>query len=115
MNAARLMAGSVVLLFSCGQQSPERVYQSALQAWRNGNSTEALALTRTLKSSCPPVSECRWKARLLEAEILLYDNQLAPAASILAENMPDNVPALRARRNMLEGAIQVVGVNRHPA
>jgi CHAT domain-containing protein/tetratricopeptide (TPR) repeat protein len=109
MNAARLMAGSVVLVFSCGRQSPERAYQSALQAWRNGNSTEGLALTRTLKSSCPPVSECRLKARLLEAEILLYDNQLAPAASILAENMPDNAPALRARRNMLEGAIQVVG------
>jgi CHAT domain-containing protein/tetratricopeptide (TPR) repeat protein len=115
MNAARLMACSVVLLLSCGRQNPDRVYQSALKAWRNGNSADALALARTLSSRCPTISECRWKARLLEAEILVYENQLTPAASILAENIPDNAPELQARRTMLEGAMHVVGGNLNAA
>jgi CHAT domain-containing protein/tetratricopeptide (TPR) repeat protein len=115
MNAARVMAGSVVLILSCGWQSPERIYQNAIQAWRNGNSADALALTRALKSRCPTNSECRWKARLLEAEILVYENQLTPAASLLAENIPDNAPELQARRTMLEGAMHVVGGNLNAA
>ena len=58
---------------------------------------------------CRPDSFCRWRARLLEAEILLNDRQLDTAASILSENIsePQAVPDLRARHSMLLGELYI--------
>jgi CHAT domain-containing protein/tetratricopeptide (TPR) repeat protein len=62
-----------------------------------------------MERRCQPDSECRFKARLLEAEILLSERQLPSAAAILSEDLPGNLnaPGLRARRSMLQGAVQV--------
>lgn len=103
------MACSLFLVYGCGLPNQEGAYQNAVRALHNANSTEALALTRALEHSCQQGSECRFRARLLEAEILLSERQLPSAASILSENLPEslNAPGLRARRSMLQGAVQV--------
>jgi len=101
----------MALACSCRPQNLDRDYDSAVRALRNANSSEALALTRKLERSCPAQSACSFRARLLEAEILLSERQLPLADSILSENLPQglNDPKLRARRSMLQGAVRVAG------
>jgi len=101
----------MALAAGCGQQSPDIVYVNAVKALRNGDTAQAWVLARKLELSCPPRSACRVRARLLEAEIRLTERQLPAADSMLAEDLPEGVndPVLRARRSLLQGAVQVAG------
>ena len=88
---------------------PEETYRKAVQAFREGDTTEALRLARQAETRCPAGSGCHWAARLLEAEVLLGERQLEAAARMLADAIPaeKQFDALRARRLMLLGGLQI--------
>ena len=108
MNCARQLVSIAVLLATCGcHQRPTAAgyYNESVRALRNGNAPQSLNLARLAAKACGPAAECRWSARLLEAEVLLSDDQFDAAAAVLAESPPQNAQfaALEARRKWLLG------------
>src|SRR5437016_5423906 len=103
---------SLALLTSCGprQQAPDP-YTAALRAFRDGNSQEALRQVRIAQVACADRAPCRWRARLLEAEILIGEGatRRAEAASILTESPPDSPPfaEMQARLLTLRAAMRM--------
>ena len=79
-----------------------------MRAFRNGNAKQALEEARAAANECRPQTECRWSVRLLEAEVLLSDDQLAAAETALSEAPPKaaRFAALAARRTWLLGDLQ---------
>ena len=94
---------------ACGlRRSTEELFQQAVGSLRNGNAKQALDFARAAANRCRLGTDCSWRARLLEAEILWTDNQL-PAAEALLSSEPPRDPkfaALAARRAWLLGELQ---------
>lgn len=103
----RLIAIASLLVSAGCQRRPTAAedYRDAVRALRNGNAPQSLSLARLSAKTCGPEAECRWIARLLEAEILLTDDQLDAADAILAERPPDGkqFAHIEARRRWLMG------------
>src|SRR5215813_832995 len=96
-----IAAIACLLAFSACRSQPTSAerYRDAVKALRNGNAPQAIALAQVAAKQCRPGTECVWSARLLEAEVLILNGQLAAAGTILSENLPQGAEfaALAAR------------------
>jgi CHAT domain-containing protein len=96
---------------SCGAQRSggDRSLQNAARALRNGNATAALEIVRAAEHRYQPGSEDGWSAHLLEAEILLRDDQLAAAGQVLSAEPPQGArfAGITARRVWLLGEFEL--------
>jgi CHAT domain-containing protein len=84
------------------------LFQNAVRAFRNGNVEQALNLARLASKECRPGTECSWSARLLEAEVLLSDEQIAAAEAALSQDPPQGskFAGVAARRAWLRGDLE---------
>ncbi len=103
------LVASVLISFGCSvRRDPNALYRDALQSFRDGKSTEALALARESARHCAPDTECSLSARLFEARVLLTDKQLDEAARLLSRGAAVGLAraALSARRTWLLADLQ---------
>jgi CHAT domain-containing protein/Tfp pilus assembly protein PilF len=84
-----IVACVIVGSFARAPQPSERPYQRAVREFRNGNIEEALRHAQRAAHGCAPGSECFWRARLLEAELLDYQDHRDDALEILKEPIPE--------------------------
>jgi CHAT domain-containing protein len=96
------------LLLSCGHpkpESPAAAYQRALATFRNGKYAEACEQAQRGARQCGADVQCRWKFRLLEAEILIQRIKDNEAGAILSQTLPSgsDFAGLDLRRRMLQG------------
>jgi len=99
---------TVLLLCSCGHRNPEssaQRYAHALSTFRNGKLDEAYAQARLASKLCRSDVQCRWRFRLLEAEILTQQFKDDEAGALLSQSLPSgsDFVALELRRRMLQG------------
>ncbi len=109
----RLTAALAGVLLSAGchrRPDAEASLHNAILAFRNGNAKQALQLARASAAGCPPRTTCFWAARLLEAEVLESDGQLAAAESVIFAALPGGAEfaTLAARRTWLAGDLQLL-------
>jgi tetratricopeptide (TPR) repeat protein len=105
----RLLAAAVLLCSSCGHRSsgsPEQNFARARALFRQGRLAEARDQVHLASRRCGPDLQCRWRLRLLEAEILIYMPRPDDARALLFSESPPQGPdfsALELRRRMLQG------------
>jgi CHAT domain-containing protein len=110
-NVKRLLAAAVLLCSSCSHRNPgssEQDFARASLLFRQGKLAQARDQVHAASQHCGSVLPCRWKLRLLEAEILIYMGKSADAHALLSESppqSPDFAP-VAARRSMLAGWLQ---------
>jgi CHAT domain-containing protein len=106
-----LLAAIVLLYSSCGHRSSgssEQDFARAHSLFRRGELTKACDQIRLATKRCGPDLQCRWRLRLLQAEILIYVPSLDDARALLFSESPPQTPAfaaLQARRQMLQGLL----------
>jgi len=105
----RLLAALVLLCSSCGRGSPESPGQDfarALFLFHEGNLEQARNQVHLASKRCGPDLQCRWRLRLLEAEILIYIPRADEARALLFSESPPPGPEfapLQVRLWMLQG------------
>jgi CHAT domain-containing protein/tetratricopeptide (TPR) repeat protein len=105
----RLLAALLLLCSACGYRSPESLRQDfahAVALFRQGKLAEARDQIRVAAKRCGADLPCRWRLRLLDAEILIYIPKPDEARALLfSEDLPPGpeFAALRVRRQMLQG------------
>jgi CHAT domain-containing protein len=102
----RLLA-LVLLWCSCGHQKqpPPETYARVLSLFRQGELIQARDQARSAAEHCEADLPCRWRFRLLEAEILIWLAKNDEARALLTQSLPagSQFTGLRVRRQMLEG------------
>jgi CHAT domain-containing protein len=103
------LAACVMLCASCAHQGADEYYNRAVVALRNGDASKALELTHKAEVRCPREGDCRCKARLLEAEILIRNGQYEAGRTLLSTSIPPgkSFRPLAARLSMLKGALSL--------
>jgi len=104
----RLFAAIALLCSSCGHRNSETPgpdYAHAFTLFRQGELKEASDQVRLASARCGSDLPCRWRLRLLEAEVQIYMGKSAEARWLLSESPPESpaFAALEVRRRMLQG------------